>query len=109
MWVFTSKGFLSIVTDKDDDEMRLVRARRRSDLEALFGDDEIFEDKRADYRFRLFAHADDVAGALAREALEMSYTNFKSSIPAVDPAYHDVCMAVWSEMRRLQGTAKINV
>ena len=38
MWVFTNKGFFSIVEDRNDSTKLLVRSRIKGDLERVFDD-----------------------------------------------------------------------
>lgn len=106
MWIFTSNAFLSIVAHRDNTDMRLVRARSPGDIEVVFPEAEVFEDKNADYQYRAIIPADDVASVLARQVLEMDYDNFKNSIPAAKQDYHDACLHVWHTMYGLQKKEK---
>lgn len=102
MWVFTSKAFLSIVAHKDDPSIRLVRARCKGDIEAVFPDVDVFEDAMADYRYRAVIPVDEVAFVIGLQVFDMDYTNFKNSIPSDKHEYHSTCMDVWCVMRGLQ-------
>ena len=106
MWLFTKRGFYSIV-EKKPGEFH-IRARARKDLENL---KQLAEIKRrivltrnADYRYRLVVNKIEVLAALASLAADIDYSNFKDRI-AADPvqreklhAYHEI----WATMHELQ-------
>lgn len=101
MWVFLNNAFLSIVKDKDDAELLMVRARMRGDIERVFRGAKVRETPPpADYRFRARIDRHEVADALRYEALQIDYTNFKKSVP--DKSRHDAYLRVWSVMAREQ-------
>ena len=102
MWIFTSQSFVSIVADKNDPDRRLVRARCKGDIEELFPEADVIEDASADYRYRAFLSAGDVAKRIADYVEKMDYPNFKNSIPPYKKKYHDACYGVWSIMLGLQ-------
>ncbi|MBN2329850.1 MAG: hypothetical protein JXR73_22100 [Candidatus Omnitrophica bacterium] len=102
MWLFTSQSFLSIVVDKNNPERRLVRARRRGDIEKLFPNAQVFEDPSADYRYRAFVSVEELIEMTTDYIRGMHYANFKNSIPAGENDYHNACFDVWSVMRKLQ-------
>ena len=54
MWLFTSKSFLSVVSDKENPtgDRLLVRSRIMGDIEEVFPDADVMETPYADYRFR---------------------------------------------------------
>jgi len=86
MWLFTSKGFYSVVTtDRGGDYM--VRGRVRADLEALlpiiepFGRKrEVLETASADYRYRLVVDTDEWLRISEVLSAEVDYTNFKDRV-----------------------------
>ncbi|WP_354699030.1 hypothetical protein DSM112329_04734 [Paraconexibacter sp. AEG42_29] len=106
MWIFTTSGFLSVVTPADRPGDLLVRARVRADLEAFCdatGAPAPIETPARDYRWRTFVPAATFATYLAGQAEAIDYGNFKSAVAARqghDRAhrYHDV----WSVMHDLQ-------
>jgi len=107
MWVMTTRGFFSVVADRDDASQVLVRARVRQDLEALaeVGDlPEIAETPTADYRWRVRLSRAEWSRALARLAEEIAYPNFKDAVAERqgherEGTYH----RVWAVLRELQG------
>lgn len=100
MWVFTNRGLLSVVQDRENNGRLLVRARQEGLLEQLVprpGD--VFVDKLADYPFRVFLTRAEFQEVLQDEVSRIDYDNFKNSIK--DREYHDVCLKVWSAGTRL--------
>lgn len=110
MWLMTPIGFFSIVqkpSDPDSDTLT-VRARVRSDLEALRdqylpGLGEIQESRHNDYRFRAVVPRPAVAAAMAALVSALDYSNFKAEVarvqgPARAHRYHDV----WEVLYGLQ-------
>lgn len=94
MWVYTRKGFLSIVAH-DDDPMGglLVRARLPGHIEALFPEAKVLETRDADYRFRSTIPAGRVAEVLHDEVTSIDYPNFKDSVE--DGDYHEMLPPAW--------------
>jgi len=85
MWVFTNKGFFSVVQDRNDSTKLLVRSRIKGDLERVFGEEIeaagawVTETPKADYRFRVFLPKEMVVAQIAREVDEIDYGNYKNS------------------------------
>ena len=100
MWLFTSKGFISVVQHLDDKDCLLVRARVREHLQALFPQQEVSETPDTDYRYRSIVNKKLVAGVVAEAVCAIDYGNFKDSV--TDPLYHSSCLRVWTSMRQLQ-------
>ena len=61
MLLFTTKSFLSIDTDHDDPNQRLVCSISKGSIEEMFPNAEVFEDETVDYRYRAFVSAEEVA------------------------------------------------
>ena len=87
MWLITPIGFYSIVGKPDDAdaETLTIRARVKSDLEALRQEylpslETISEDAGTDYRFRAKAKRGEVGTALAQMAQQLDYGNFKNRV-----------------------------
>ena len=80
MWIFTNRGYLSIVENRDNPDELLVRARYKGDIEAHFGKGyEILESSDADYRFRAFIDRNTVSAKIHRLVDNIDYSNFKDS------------------------------
>lgn len=111
MWLMTPVGFFSVVRKPTDVELETltVRARVRSDLEALKARylpelGAIQEGRVNDYRFRAVAPKVAVARAIAQLTQDLDYSNFKDEVHRQQGAprarlYHDV----WATLHRLQG------
>ena len=95
MWIFTNKGFISIVQHRDDPKTFLVRARRAEHLRNLFPNSEILILDDADYRYRVVIPRDVAVRRISELVDNIDYPNFKSSIPADDRPYQDLCHSVW--------------
>lgn len=100
MWVFLNSSFLSIVAHREKPDVLLVRARRKGDIEAVFPEAATWKDAKADYRYRAEIARASVSEALAREAQQIAYTNFKASLK--DHERHEAYMAVWTVMKAHQ-------
>lgn len=97
MWIFTNKGYVSVVEDFDNREVLLVRARKLDHLVGFIGSDErVFLDESADYPYRVFVERGDFEEALVARAKEINYPNFKNSV--ADPVYHSLLSRVWQIM-----------
>lgn len=94
MWIFLNNAMLSIVAHRNKPDTLLVRARLKGDIEAIFPHVAVFTLKAADYHYRAEVPRSEVAKALAQQAMEMDYDNFKASVK--NHARHDWYMDVWS-------------
>lgn len=130
MWIFTEDGFFSVVAyhpnkdmrksahveianaSEEPDNMLLIRARVKADLERLqenVGTDiHIINDPSADYSHRALMTRKDWAGYLATAAMDIDYdSHFKEVVrdraPKADNRY-SAMMSVWTAMARLQDT-----
>lgn len=105
IWLFTTQGFFSVVTDRDYPTGVLVRARVRADADGLAAavGGEVIETPGADYRFRLRMAKTTWAEYVAEQAVGIDYNNFKNAVAArqgYDRAR--ACAEVWTVMRALQ-------
>ena len=97
MWVFLSDAFFSIVSH--DSASLLVRARRKGDIERVFGVDAA-ETIGRDYQLRAIIDRKTVASVMAGQIEGIAYDNFKNSVR--DPKLHSACSTVWGVMAKLQ-------
>ena len=109
MWVCLNRAFLSIVEPSAADQALhgadklLVRARRKGDIEAVFGKETAVEKRpERDYLFRAFIVRGTVAQMLADEVSGIDYSNFKNSVK--NNPLHDAYAAIWHVMAKLQPT-----
>jgi len=107
MWLMTNFGFFSVVQKKGNDILT-VRARVRSDLEALkekyiptLG--QILEGKGTDYKYRAKVSREDLSGAMQKIVMDIDYSNFKDSV-AKQQGYKRASIygEVWSDLMSLQ-------
>ena len=106
MWLYTNKGFLSVVEDFHDKTQLLVRGRFDGDIEVFFPKAEVLVDAGTDYKYRAFIPREEVAKAVKSYIeSELHYSNFKSSVKDSDRllAYHKV----WSNMYEAQNLCQI--
>jgi hypothetical protein len=113
VWIITQDGFYSVTAfdarrggeRSDAEDLIVVRARDRSDLERVSAwiGAEIIATPTADYPFRTIAPRNAWSGYLAQATQDIDYFNFKDRIAQRRGAgRHDVLMNVWSALRRLQ-------
>ena len=99
MWIMMNDSFLSIVAS-DRDDMLLVRARAKGDIEVVFPNAKVEVRSKSDYRFRAILERGDVLKAVAVRINQIDYGNFKSSVPENDR--HDAYLRCWSAMMNFQ-------
>ena len=102
MWIFKNDSFLSIVQDKDDHARLLVRSRIQGDIEQAIPDAEVFEDAKADYRYRAFVSREALKRAMCDAVDQIDYLNFKGSVK--ETKRHNAYMSVWSAMAQVYGS-----
>jgi len=100
MWLFSVKGFVSIVADESHPGMLLVRGRFAGDVENLFPGAKVKKTPNRDYRFRASVARAEVADRLVDLVSEINYSNFKDQIE--DHAHHDAYFNVWRAMWNAQ-------
>lgn len=101
MWIMFSESFLSIVDKAKDPDCLLVRARRKGDIENVFGPAfKGVETSGHDYLYRAEIPRRVVANVVRDRILSIDYDNFKNSVD--DDRLHDVYASVWGVMGRLQ-------
>lgn len=104
MWIFTTKGFISIVKDRDVPDGFMVRARKKQHLSDLFPDSDVYTEAGSDYKWRARISKQNVALVMSQEITDIDYPNFKNAIP--DHDYHEACSDVWSVMFNYQRRQK---
>jgi hypothetical protein len=106
MWLFTTKGYVSIVAHRDDKDLLLVRARVRSDLEDFLGAGTkhvIEETPDADYRWRAIIPRGDVGLLIGAYVYrDLTYDNFKDAVEGRDSTLDDILADLWHSLRRWQ-------
>jgi hypothetical protein len=100
MWVFLKDAFMSIVEDLDNPDLLLVRARFSGDIENVFPD--VDEDYGSDYKYRAWVHRLNVADAMYKQVVDISYDNFKDRVHISDPKRAATYGGVWAQMFNAQ-------
>ena len=100
MWIFSKEAYLSVVEDKTNPDMLLVRARVKGDIEKHFPDSITTETPDADYLYRASIPRQEVATAIALIATGIDYSNFKNSVK--DHRRAKFYAEVWAAMYKMQ-------
>lgn len=100
MWVFTNRGFFSVVEYADDPTMLVVRARAKRDLDALrsmIPGLKIVVLKNRDYEYRAFVTREAWETAILALTRDIDYGNFKDSVKAkMGPGRAGIYTRIWS-------------
>ena len=108
MWLFTPKGFYSVVEDRDNEDAVFIRARRSEDILALteYIEQEFLGEMivmpKADYPFRVHVHREVAADIAYNAAMAISYTNFKNETAKHDNNRAHIYHNVWDVMLKLE-------
>ena len=103
MWLITNKGLLSIVEDRDDPKLLIVRARQDGLLEKMIEEAgveaRVWSDEYADYPNRAKMSRVDLTDLLYTQVLRIDYPNFKNSVR--DRKLKSLLSRVWSVLSDL--------
>jgi hypothetical protein len=115
MWIYSTKGFFSIVQNRDNPDQVIIRARLKKDIDDLkrvfdslkLRTTKIAENSRADYRYRFTADRMDWITVMIRLMVDLHYTNFKDEVYNVESGEvrerrHDAYLRIWAIMCNLQ-------
>ncbi len=98
MWLFTQKGFLSIVRHTDKPNILIVRSRFRGHIEKIFPNAHVIEDGSRDYRFRVELPSKTVAKVIGEMVSRIKYDNFKACLDMNDGRYLNCCLDVYNSV-----------
>ena len=106
MWLITEIGFFSAVKDRDSGKI-MIRARSRSDLEALcknyVGYHTIHTTADSDYRHRIWVEPMIWARAVENMAMAIDYDNFKDRVAERQGAERAaIYLEVWHDLYDIQ-------
>ena len=73
MWLFTQRGFFSIVAHRDDPDFLIVRARVKGDIENYWPQAKVSETPNADYLFRAVLPKEVVAERIGKIVSTLDY------------------------------------
>ena len=106
MWLFTTDGFFSAVSDRDDDRTIIVRSRVHDDAARLVnatGVGRVIETHDSDYRFRVRLPRAAWVAYVTAAAEAIDYSNFKATVAVRQGASRSHVYAdVWAVMRTLK-------
>lgn len=116
MWIFSTKGFFSVVENKDDRNRVIIRARLRKDIDDLkyifdslkLRTTKIAINSRSDYHYRFTADRMDWITVMIRLMVGIHYTNFKDAVFDTESGEmkekrQDAYLKIWAIMCNLQG------
>jgi len=98
MWIFSQKGFLSVVAHNTKPDILTVRSRFKGHIEKIFGGICVLEDAGRDYRYRAELPKKEVSKAIARLVSEICYDNFKGSLNMSEEDYLNCCIDVYNSV-----------
>lgn len=99
MWLCLNNAFFSIVDTTNDGNL-LVRARRKGDIQRIFGKVEVTKTAGRDYLWRAYIDRETVAAVVSKQVLGINYGNFKNSVR--DDDLHRAYSAFWGIHGRMQ-------
>ena len=110
MWLFTTDGFFSAVSDRNDEGTIIVRSRVRDDAARLVnavGVGRVTETRDSDYRFRVELPRAAWVAYVAAAAEAIDYPHFKAAVAVRQGASRAHAYAdVWAVLRELQAAEK---
>lgn len=115
MWIYSTKGFFSVVENKDEPGQVIIRARLQKDIQNLkgifnslkFRTTKIAVNSRTDYRYRFIADRMAWITIMIRLMVDLHYTNFKDAVFDAESGEmrekrHEAYLKIWSVMCNLQ-------
>ena len=98
MWVFTQRGFISIIASENSPNFLMIQSRFPGHIEALFPTAQVTEAPYGVYRFRAVVQKHTVAEKLLDLVEHIDYISIKKSIP--DERYREAVMDAWSTLNK---------
>jgi hypothetical protein len=98
MWVFTKRGFISIIASENSPTIFMVQSRFPGHIEALFPNANVTEAPYGIYRFRAAVQKHIVAETLLDIVEHIDYFTFKDSIP--DKRYQEALIDAWTTLNK---------
>lgn len=102
MWLFSTKGFASVVEKDDNPAILLCRSRFKGDLERMFPEakGKVQTTPNKDYLYRVELPGTVVAAAISKLVDAIDYPNFKNAVP--QKARQTIYSRVWGIMFNAQ-------
>ncbi|HOG17031.1 MAG TPA: hypothetical protein PLB96_06775 [Syntrophales bacterium] len=100
MWVFTKRGFVSIIASENSPTSFMVQSHFPGHIESLFPNARVTEAPAGygNYRFRAAVQKQAVAEKLLDIVEHIDYFTFKESIP--DERYRKAVMDAWATLNK---------
>lgn len=98
MWVFTKRGFVSIIASENSPADFMVQSRFPGHIEALFPNAHVTEAPYGIYRFRASVQKHIVAETLLDIVEHIDYSIFKDAIP--DKRYQKALKDAWATLNK---------
>lgn len=99
MWIFTKAGLLSVVQNRADKNMLMVRARQPHHITDNFEGSVPQYTPDADYRYRIHLSKSAFAKQLTKLVSEIDYPNFKD---AANPELAGIYSQIWGTALKLE-------
>lgn len=106
MWCITTRGFYSVVRDRDNKDHFLVRSRNEIDLHRLYLDYPIISTPFADYPYRMSVPVAKWSIVMQKLVEELTYDNFKDNFPLASPR-HKIYFDVWMTLQQLEAPREL--
>ena len=101
MWLFTTKGFLSVVQHNSKPDYYQIKSRISEPLEDYWPEHEIRAIDWADYRFRIDVLKKDASSVITEILESIDYTSFKNNCEG-GSEYYRALTRIWSIMYTFQ-------
>lgn len=111
MWIYSKNFFCSVVADRNDASMLVVRFRSKfhaDEFGKVFTGYKVHKDEYADYLYRAFVPKVLFAEIMSDLMRDIDYYNFKNSVAdrGCTTREHTALMNVWSDLRDYQEIIK---
>jgi len=100
VWIYTVSGFYSIVEDRDDPDLLLVRARVKGDIQRLWPQAEVAFTPDHDYAYRCLLPRRIVGHAVSEAIKKVGYHSYKDAVR--DKRRSIDYLKVWTAMVEMQ-------
>lgn len=107
MWIYSKNFFCSVVADRNDASMLVVRFRSKfhaDEFIKVFTGYKVYKDEYADYLYRTFIPRIVFAEIMSDLMSDIEYDNFKDSVAdrGCIISEHNTLMNVWADLRDYQ-------
>lgn len=104
MWLFSQRGFFSIVQHKENPDFLVVKARVKGDIEKYWPDAVIERNEDFDYLYRANIARHAVEPVILKMVEDIDYASFKSSLE--DKRRYSWYVNLWETLCMMQEAFK---